>query len=223
MEDRQSPVRPDQRDGIFYAVTNESPAAVIAGLDITRADEILMIGADQAFAALQFANLVIIEDKDPYYLETVKERKALLAAGDDEGFLNLDTPNDPVNVFLKRRNAYFREPSRLPAIRKQLFRLTIAEPGDIIEYAESHPRFHKIYVSNAIGSGKYSQTLASIEALNRLSKILDPQDLIYVTAHYPNWESELSADLQLDEELSEKAKRFEQTEFWNPRVYRKMS
>lgn len=212
---------PDRGPG-RYSFTNESLPAIVAGLDIQPTDSVLTVGVDQTFTVLEYADRVTAIDIDPYYLEIIRQRKAMLEAENYEKFLTLDIAGREEYVTYQRRNTYFLEQGRLQMIRQKLSRLRIAEPGDVVAYAVENPHFQRMYLSNALGFGKYSHSPAILDALQKLSQSLPSQASIYVAAHYPTWESKLPAGLVLDEDLSKKAKNREQVLFWNPRIYRKI-
>lgn len=208
-----------------YSLANETPEAIIAGLDIHSTDSVLTVGVDQAFALLEKAHSVTFAEIEPYYANLVRARANLLAAGNDNGFLNLDTSREKHGVWYGRRYSYFAYPGRLDRIQANLGHLTIVSPADAVHLAQTRgDEFDKIYLSNALGYFGYSRDNSVITALSAMSQILRPDTLVYIVSRLtpPSWEDKrlLPNGLTVDDHLSVTAQQLEKTYYWHPRVYR---
>ena len=84
-----------------------------------------------------------------------------------------------------RRRKYFAEdnPQRLGRIRANLDNLVIAEPANILEVAQTEPRFSKIYLSNVLGYGNDGSDVMVTQILGNIVRNLPMGGLIYVANH----------------------------------------
>lgn len=206
-----------------YSVSNESMGAIMAGLAVKKSDRVLTVGVDQAFAFLEKAEQVTCVDYEIYYLALIRQREKYLRDGNFEGFLKFDVKKTD-GSFAERRRRYFSASGRMEKIRSKLDRLTmVSTVADVVWYVTAHGReFNKIYLSNTIGGFLYSQQEEATGALRDMVRGTNKGTLIYVTAHYPNWEDKLPKGLIVDERLTKVAKAKEEVGFWNPRVYRRV-
>ena len=79
---------------MIYQCTNESLKAIVAGLDVSPDDNLLVVGGsgDQAFALLEFAvkGKVTAVDNAPQQIDFIRQKVEALQRGDYESFFRVD-------------------------------------------------------------------------------------------------------------------------------------
>jgi len=207
----------------YYRATNESLDGIVQGLDLQPQDQVLAIcgSGDQAFAILEHAASVLAIDKQPPQVELARYRQECLLRGDTDGFLLSTSRFVEIKTLADKRDAYFRSPGRLEAIRARLLNLTIVEKN-LKEAIHLRP-FTKYYLSNVLGD-YISSMQVILELMQRMTDHLPVGGLIYLkdnTENFnPTYTWKLPANLREDKELTRKAASHE--ELWSPVVLRKV-
>ncbi len=193
---------------MIYQCTNESLKAIVAGLDVSPEDNLLVVGGsgDQAFALLEFAGegTVTAVDNAPQQIDFIRQKAEALQRGDyesffrvdNEGICNLIGPRNEENASIygriekdgllreEKKRQYFEEDgNRLERIRRNLGNLVVLPPANIVGIARRKQGHSKIYLSNALGyCSKMKEDLLRI-VLDEISQNLPKNGLIYVTNH----------------------------------------
>jgi len=104
-----------------HLATNESLNAIVAGMVPEEGDRIAAVGGsgDQAFALLEYADLVRIGDRSEKQIDFIKARVEALRRGDVSTFLGFKhlLYNSDCEGYIKSRNRYFVQSGRLERIR----------------------------------------------------------------------------------------------------------
>lgn len=193
---------------MIYQCTNESLKAIIAGLDVSPEDNLLVVGGsgDQAFALLEFAGKgkVTAVDNAPQQIDFIRQKAEALQIGDYESFFRIDNkemcnligPRNEENASIydrieidgrlreEKKRQYFEEDgNRLERIRRNLGNLVVLPPANIVGIARRKQGHSKIYLSNALGyCNTIKEDLLRI-VLDEISQNLPKNGLIYVTNH----------------------------------------
>lgn len=219
------------RRKVTYTHTVESLAAIVMGLQPQRGDRVHAVGGsgDQAFALLAEGAEVTVTDLEATQMEYIERRIICLLKGDERGFLAKSNPpfftryppgwsRKEVKRRAKERYSYLRP--LIPDIRKGIPRLTLQEPGNILETMgeESH-----LYLTNIL---TYARTRISLaDQLGRLEEA-SSGTLIYIADYNriverlgENGVAALSKGvLRLEEERTRAARQYEKG-YWQPAVF----
>lgn len=195
---------------IVFPCTNESLAAIVAGMDVSKEDHVLAVGGsgDQAFALSEHVGSVGVIDADPTQRDFIESRIALLEKGDVGSFVwplgdesDLDARFDflrerfEVNAHSGRkdsRNGYFLAGGRFEKIRSNANRLTVLPPVDVIGLIDGVANsglvfggnlVNKVYLSNVLGNPMRdtpSEIPTRDSLISGLANALPNDGLIYV-------------------------------------------
>ena len=137
--------------GLTYSFTNESPDAIIKGLDLNLDDEVLAIAGsgDQAFAMLGLCRKVNVFDSNLTQLKYVRRRKRAIEEGDLESFLEY-------HMKLEDRTLanFFRDENRFRRIKENINSLQIPDYPIEASMLNLYPQLltaNKVYLSNCFG------------------------------------------------------------------------
>lgn len=215
----------------MYLFTNEDLGGIIAGMNLSSADDVLAIAGsgDQAFAMLEFAGTVQAVDSVEMQIKLMKMRAKALKDGDYEAFLwysgsKYSIASKFVDYHperLKNRDCYFNEEGRLEKIRGNLPCLSILRPRDILTAAKKKG-FSKVYLSNALYYSHNNENVFGI--LEGIARNMSKGGLIYITNSNDVRGSYLPHELSFDVFLSDLARTNElgrdKNLKWEPAVYR---
>lgn len=193
---------------MIYQCTNENLKAIIAGLDVSPEDSLLVVGGsgDQAFALLEFAEKgkVTAVDNAPQQIDFIRQKVEALQRGDYESFFRVDNkgicnligPRNEENASIydrieiderlreEKKRQYFEEDgNRLERIRRNIGNLVVLPPANIVRIACRERGHSKIYLSNALGYHNNMKEDSLRIVLEEVSQNLPKNGLIYVTNH----------------------------------------
>lgn len=194
---------------VTYDSTNESLAAIVAGMDAQPEDRILAIcgSGDQAFALLEYSREVVAVDSDQSQIAYAQKRKEALEQGNIRKFLG--------GYFHHQKN-YFKAEGRLEKIREKLHFLDFRH-ADLLNIL-AQKQFTKYYFSNI-----FTYTSTDLSYISRVANALPESALVYI-AFKGGWRPPLPATLIKDQELTQKAQSLEDKtdDPWLPEVFRKV-
>ena len=218
----------------IFPYTNESLEAIMKGLDVNEADDIIAIcgSGDQAFAMLEKANSVVAVDNDEAQVEYTQERAEALKCGDISKFLNLWKELFGHHLGLGHNYygeeypnyIYLAQPERLEKIRAKLDRLEIVYVFDFMDEVKEG-KFSKAYLSNIIGYKGFMRAYSKEQAeyLKSLAGMLVEPGIVYISDEEKLDKAEMGRlhILQKDDALSKIAKEKETSCYMRPAVYRR--
>lgn len=165
-----------------YDATNESLDAFVAGLDLQSSDTVVAVGGsgDHCFAALEFANKVIVVDNNSKQLDLIDRRREALRQGNLDSFLW----DSGVTVDAWPRKEYFSVPDRFERIRSNFGNLVVRPPMGLLSFFRgNHELVDTVFLSNALGYGRDNSDPApeDQELLDFLGNSLRIGARIYIT------------------------------------------
>lgn len=210
---------------VLYHKTNEDLSIILKGLEVNREDNILGIGADQAFAMLLPGAHVTAMDIVESQVRYMRYQAELIREGDYRSFLYNRTSrlSKELDILIRRKvsdsETNFFTKDVFKKIKKNINSLDIKH-SCILDEVERSDGFNKVYLSNVFGFGSISYSEIP-EALEKISQKLPVEGLIYAS----NGQTILDHRKKL-EELPLKIdamKNFRLTDHsWNPLVLRKV-
>lgn len=206
---------------VEHHTTNENLDAIIAGLDLKPDDSVLAVAGsgDQAFAILEYVRKVEAVDINPNQIDFIKLNVKALKLNKYDLFQR----GPEFFHCVRDRQDYFLQQGRLNRIRSNLGNLNILEPSDIFS-VRSKIKWSKIYLSNVLDHVDSDRILPGMLAL---LENLSLGGVIYAPGGFGSF-NEKNVNCQLlglkkEEELTEKAQRFQDIYYFESAVYRKVA